>query len=108
MKGGLSRGHFFTDFVRRFNRTWHSSRLPTHGLPLAVALEECSGVQIVRNRDLLVLLGCSNQSERDDRSIAVLLNANVFGAIGDLRITGLRRRRRAHAAHDIRLADPPP
>src|SRR6266850_1773086 len=59
----------------------HLGRLPTNGLPFAVALEERAGVEVVCDLRLLSFAGGSDQTKSDDGRGAVLLNANVFRAV---------------------------
>src|SRR5262249_8576634 len=106
MASGLDCGHFPSDPFGLLPRAGRPGRLPTHGLPLAVALEKGSGVQVIRDHALPVLHGRPDQAEGDDRGIAVLLNANVFGAVSSRWASGLSGWGRAHVAHDVRLADP--
>src|SRR5262245_44427444 len=108
MKSRLDCGHFPSKPFGFFHRARHPGRLPTHDLPFTVALEEGSAVQIARYGDPPVLLGLADQAEGDYRRIAVLLNPNVFGAVSGCRVSGLRRRSRPLATHNIRLADPSP
>src|SRR5207253_11112881 len=97
-----------------FSRAGHFRRLPAYDLPLAFALQEGAGVQIVcdfgcgRLRGVTrVWLDCRRyQTKRDDRRVSILLYANVFGSVSRGRVVRLRCRRRTHVAHDFRLAAP--
>ena len=71
---------------------WRYCGLPAHGLPFALPLEECAGVEIILDLLCPVLLGPRYKPERHDRSRTVLLGANIFCAVGRNRIARFRRR----------------
>ena len=70
--------------------------LPINDLPFAFALEKRTGVQIVCDFRLAVLLSRRDETKSDDGGVAVLLNANVFGRVRGLRVAWFRRRSRTH------------
>src|SRR5690349_19987799 len=78
---------------RRVRRGWQLRRLPVHYLPAVVALQERAAVQVVRDRDLALVLRRAHQAQRDDRGRAVLLDADVLGRVDRARVARLRRAR---------------
>src|SRR5262249_59437123 len=63
-------------FLRR-----HLCSLPRHRLPLAVAFEKGSGVQIICDRSFSIFDGRPYKTKSYDGGVAVLLYADVFGLI---------------------------
>src|SRR5205807_8756508 len=82
-----------------FYRAGHLRRLPAYDLPLALALQERAGVQIVCDFSCGRLRAVSrawfdsgrDQAKRDDRRVSVLLDANIFGGISGDRVAWLWR-----------------
>src|SRR5438477_1847804 len=79
-------------------RVWQRCCLPAHSLPFAVALQERAGVEVILDLFFSVFVGRPNKAESNNRSRTVLLNANVFRAVGRNRFVRLwwRRRFRTH------------
>ena len=82
-------------------------RLPGDGLPFVVAFYERAGIEVVRYFGRALFFGGGDQTKSDDRSVAVLQDADVFGAVsGDTFVWFLRRGRfRFHVAKDIGFAE---
>src|SRR4030095_3088671 len=102
MESRFGLGNFLLGFLVRAR---NSSRLPSHDLPPAVALQKRAGVKEFCDLSLAAALSGGNQSECDDRGVAVLLNAYIFGGVSSRRVSGLTSGRRPRVAHDVGLAD---
>src|SRR5690349_6742368 len=81
----------------------HTRRLPVHHLPLAIAFDECAAVEQIGDILRTASLGSCNETKRDDRGVAVLLNADIFSSVNRLRIRWFRGGRRAHVVHHLGL-----
>src|SRR5687767_3426231 len=83
--------------------------LPRDDLPLPVSLDECARVEIISDCFAAVGFGRSAYKlERDDRSISVLLNADVLSGVDSHRITLFSRRSRPEPLHYLFLAGADP
>ena len=76
-------------------------------MPFVVAFYERAGIEVVRYFGRALFLGGGNQTKSDDRSVAVLQDADVFGAVsGFTLVRFLRRGRfRFYLAKDLGFAE---
>ena len=79
----------------------HTRRLPVHNLPPSISFDERAAVEKVCDLLCSARVGGCYETKRYDRSVAVLLNANVLGSVDGFRIRRLGRGRVAHIVHDL-------
>jgi hypothetical protein len=83
-------------------------RLPVNDLPFAATFEKGAAVQIARDFRLVAFRCRADETKRNDGGVAVLLYADVFGAVIRLFFARFGSAFRAHFTQNISLAEAAP